>query len=320
MDVFDFYRNFKEETFDDDSCLLCGKECSIKTKEHIFPKWLQHRFNLWDQTLEISNGTTIPYRYLTVPCCSECNNIHLSKMEEKFKELVDKNFRNLSQDDEKVIFQWTAKILYATRYKELSLLIDRAKPDLGKILSPYELESYSTLHLFLQSIRFDTEFREPKPWSIFKFICEDDEFFYHNSYQGLCFSMKFGKTAVFIAFEDNNWLSKNMHLFKKISEYKLNFIQYLEVSHSLTYAALLKEKVPQYITTFTETNEKMSVTTMGNVHYREWNDKEYCFLFDLFLKSCGYELDQSTYRSDGLITSFLVDENNEHLLRKYIKE
>ena len=61
------------------------------------------------------------------------------------------------------IFQWSTKILYATRYKELSLLIDRKNPKLGNILSPSELEGYSSLHLFLQSIRYKTTFHEPKP-------------------------------------------------------------------------------------------------------------------------------------------------------------
>jgi hypothetical protein len=141
----------KEETFDDESCFLCGKECDLKSVEHIFPKWLQHKYNLWDKKLTISNGTQIPYRLLTVPCCSKCNNVHLSQMEEKFRTLLENSFENLDIEDEKIIFQWTAKILYATRYKKLSLQVNRTKPNLVKILSRTELESYSTLHLSLQS-------------------------------------------------------------------------------------------------------------------------------------------------------------------------
>jgi hypothetical protein len=86
-------------------------------------------------------------------------------------ELLERSFENLSIEDEQVIFQWTAKILYATRYKRLSLLIDGKNPELGKILNPYELEGYSALHLFLKSIRFKTTFHSPKPWSLFVFKC-----------------------------------------------------------------------------------------------------------------------------------------------------
>ena len=56
---FTFYTNFKEETFDDNSCFLCGKECESTTAEHIFPKWLQSKFNLWDQKLTITNDSKI---------------------------------------------------------------------------------------------------------------------------------------------------------------------------------------------------------------------------------------------------------------------
>ena len=68
---FKFYKNFKEETFDYDSCFLCGKECETKTAEHIFPKWLQHKYDLWNKKLIVTNDTKIPYRNLTVPCCEK---------------------------------------------------------------------------------------------------------------------------------------------------------------------------------------------------------------------------------------------------------
>ena len=54
-----FYRNLNEETFDDESCFLCGKECDNKTAEHIFPKWLQHKYKLWDKKLTITNNSVI---------------------------------------------------------------------------------------------------------------------------------------------------------------------------------------------------------------------------------------------------------------------
>lgn len=57
-------------------------------EEHIFPKWLQHRFDLWDTTLTPFNGTSIPYCYLTVTACQKCNNEHLKKIEDVIREAV----------------------------------------------------------------------------------------------------------------------------------------------------------------------------------------------------------------------------------------
>jgi hypothetical protein len=309
-----FYKNLETETFENESCFLCGKKCDSKTAEHIFPKWLQHKYNLWDKKLKISNGTTIPYRNLTVPCCAICNNEHLSQMEERFKKLLNKSFQDLSFDDEKTIFQWTGKILYATRYKELSLLIDRTKPNIGNILTTIELESYSSLHLFLQSIRYKTEFNEPKPWSIFIFNCKDDKFFYHNILSSLCLSMKFGKVSITIVYEDNNIISDFMGAFKNLGDYKINFAQYLEINAHIFYSATLKENVPKYFSHFNRKTEVLTVNTMGDLRSREWNDKEYSINLDYLLLSCKIDIGQSTLQSNGTITTFLIDENNKRLI------
>lgn len=320
MDEIKFYRNLKEETFDEESCFLCGKQCDSKTAEHIFPKWLQHKYNLWDKKLKISNGTNIPYRYLTVPCCADCNNVKLSQLEKQFRNLLDRSFENLTIEDEKTIFQWTGKILYATRYKELSLLVDRKNPDLGEIISLKELESYSSLHLFLQSIRFETKFNDPKPWSIFTFSCKDDEFFYHNILSSLCLSIKFGKLSLTIAYEDNNIISDFMGAFKHLRNYGINFAQYLEINAHIFYSTILKENVPKYISHFNQETEILTVNTMGILRSRKWDDKEYCMNFDYLLKSCSIDIGGSSYNDDGNITSFLIDDNNEHLIAKYKKE
>ncbi|MBT9187620.1 hypothetical protein [Zobellia russellii] len=144
-----FYIPFKNSEFKTENCFLCGHKIEGKiTREHVFPKWLQKQFDLWDKTISITNDTTIQYKNLTVPCCSKCNNEHLSTMESDFQKLLKKGFKELTNIDEQVIFNWCGKILYATRHKELSLLYDRKKPELGSIISDEEFQSYSCFQLF----------------------------------------------------------------------------------------------------------------------------------------------------------------------------
>jgi hypothetical protein len=51
-------------------CFLCGSHLGeARTQEHIFPKWLQRRYDLLDQRIDLLNGTGIPYRQMKVPCC-----------------------------------------------------------------------------------------------------------------------------------------------------------------------------------------------------------------------------------------------------------
>jgi len=47
------------ENFDisKETCFVCGKKA--ETVEHLFPKWLQRKFNIWDQKIKIPNQTFV---------------------------------------------------------------------------------------------------------------------------------------------------------------------------------------------------------------------------------------------------------------------
>ena len=76
--------------FGQHTCFLCSTPLRSKnrTDEHVFPKWLQNRFNLWNQRLDLINLTDIPYRNLTIPCCKTCNGVHLSRSKIRFRKLL----------------------------------------------------------------------------------------------------------------------------------------------------------------------------------------------------------------------------------------
>jgi len=101
------------QTFSGNNCFLCGKNILKQySVEHIFPKWLQKDFNLWNDTIQLINGSSIPYRYLTVPCCQVCNNKYLSKVENIIHRSVSEGFTKFKSIDESIIFQWIGKIFY----------------------------------------------------------------------------------------------------------------------------------------------------------------------------------------------------------------
>src|SRR5713226_5139659 len=87
-------------------CFLCGRRLSPKNRsdEHVFPKWLQSRFSLWNQTLTLLNGTHIPYRSLTIPCCIECNTLHLSLIEDGISTATLRGHRAVAALDPLTLF------------------------------------------------------------------------------------------------------------------------------------------------------------------------------------------------------------------------
>ena len=71
-----------------------------------------------DQTLVLLNGTTIPYRQLTVPCCRECNNEHLEPIESNVMAAVNQGPEAVEALDRKTLFLWLGKIFFGLLYKE----------------------------------------------------------------------------------------------------------------------------------------------------------------------------------------------------------
>lgn len=316
-----FYKPFEKADFSYSQCFLCGINLNKgnSSDEHIFPKWLQKKFNLWDQSLTILNQTRVPYRHLTIPCCKECNGNYLSKMEKRFRSILDSRFENLTKEDEKVVFQWTSKLLYATLFKELSLLVDRSKPDLGKILDPEFIESYSTLHLFLQSIRVPTEFDDPKPWSIFIFNYNDSEFDYINDINALCVCIKFGEIGVSIVFEDNNCVEGFLEKMKGLRNYRLNHVQFLEVSAHIFYAKKLAENVPTYMTVYNKGNGIMRIKSLRSISSRKWDNEEYAAVFEQILSFRNITEGLPILNKENALTTYLVDDDGTMLLHKISK-
>jgi hypothetical protein len=104
-------------------CTFCGQPA--ETVEHVIPKWLQNHFGLYDQRLELWNGTTMPYRQAVVPACLRCNGNRFSALESRIQD------GRASQRD---YYLWALKISYCLGQKDTSLLLDRSKPDAGPLL------------------------------------------------------------------------------------------------------------------------------------------------------------------------------------------
>ena len=313
VELQNIYQNFNKTNYNENNCFLCGNFCETKTQEHIFPKWLQKNYSLWNQKLLLINNSKIPYRNLTVTCCNKCNNEHLSKLEKDFQTILIKPGSALSFEEEIIIFQWCAKILYATRYKELTLLADRSNIENGFLITPEELESYSSLHLFLQTIRYKFEFIGQKPWSIFVFNCDDDSFFYQNNLKRLSFFIKFGKRAFCILFEDNNEIEHRLQKFKNLTKYTLNNAQITEVLSYLFYGASLRKNTPKYLTTIT--NNHFSIFTTGKLIFDEWNNDIFGINFYYLLIKNKIPVSESIHKENCSKITFLVDEKGINMLK-----
>lgn len=69
-------------------CILCGKLHNKLSKEHIVPRWLQKYFNLNNQKLRLSNGTSIRYNQAVPPRAILVTQKYLAVLRKEFEKTL----------------------------------------------------------------------------------------------------------------------------------------------------------------------------------------------------------------------------------------
>jgi hypothetical protein len=243
--------------YSNNRCFYCGKLVrGTKSREHVFPRWLQKKFQLENQKLTLLNGTTIMYKQLTVPCCIRCNNVHLSRLENRVKRLLfecplSEARRHLDQ-----FFIWVIKILLAIIYAERMLPLDRRRPK-GKPILPSELrDAFRMTHFFIQSLtipmRFLYDNKERIPGSVFLFSLKSPKdvrahFDFKDNPLSLSVFMRLGNRGL-LAVADGGALDMEIgDLLRRDGKRKLHPLQFEELGAKTFYKAGLFNRTPKYL-------------------------------------------------------------------------
>lgn len=329
--VFDTMR------FDDDTCFLCGSPVvSDGTREHVFPKWLQHRHNLWDQELTLLNGTCIRYAQLTIPACHICNTSHLATLENQVRTAVTHGYEAAAQLSPLTIFQWAGKIFYGILRKELSLLVDRRDRDGGTIVPPDLLQGYSTLHLFLQSIRRPFTFQQGDPFSalVVNLHSRDGEgdYYFCDSLHHMIVAIRTRDIGFIVTLQDAGIISDTYGRYvRDVAGRKLMPIQFDELYVKCLYQMRLFTRVPKFLAA-TSNHDPDAPTTVhmlpigglgGGPVVEEWVQADYAEVLSAFLQRLYPTIDASqlfvppshvmTWMTDPEGNLLLLDSEGNHL-------
>lgn len=218
----------------------------------MIPRWAQARYGLWDQRLTLLNRTTIPYRYLTVPCCEDCNTRRLQPIETAMSDAISGGADAVRRLGNKVLFLWLGKIFYGLLYKELFLLEDRTKRNSSGIVAAKALRRYETHLFFLQQIRGRIETVDFTPGSIFVFKAQKPaprelQWDFCDNFDTLCICIRMGDVAVAAALADGE-AQRIQNVFDDVLDLPLHPLQFREVCAVICYMATLATRTPKYIT------------------------------------------------------------------------
>jgi hypothetical protein len=112
-------------------CLICGAFPHDKqfNDEHIVPRWLLKRYNLFDKTVILPTGEHRHYRSYTVPCCVECNSLLGVQVETPVSQLLDGKFEDVVQRlDEanlRLLFTWLSLLFFKVHLKDRTVRVHK---------------------------------------------------------------------------------------------------------------------------------------------------------------------------------------------------
>jgi hypothetical protein len=286
----DFYRAFERKRYGLQTCFLCSRRLTKKNRsdEHVFPKWLQERFGLWDQQLVLLNGSSIPYRQLVIPCCAECNNEDLSQLENTVRIAVEKGVEAVRDLPLLTLFQWTGKIYYGLLYKEYFLRRNRADGSKATIVTRDVLERFKLHHFFLQSIKRPIEFHGAFPASRFVHRLQSPkdvrrQFNFRDLHHFLGLSIQLGGVGMIAVLQDGGVQADILgDTHRGYYELELHPLQFAEMTARTFYKATLMNRTPKF--TIGEGNERITVIQLplmgfsARPVYDEWSDAHYAWV------------------------------------------
>lgn len=272
-------------------CFACGGEPTTGQGEHIIPRWAQRRFDLSNQTLTLLNGTRIPYRQLTIPCCQDCNNGFLRDIENGIVAYLEKpNFSDLSARI--TIGRWLCKIFIGLLVKETSLLIDRKNPSKGSILSEDFLQEFLQAQFILQSARKRTVFHSlhgAYPFTLYLYRIEPDdafgEFDLSTNLVGQSIAIRLGRVGAVFVNDGGLQFEAGQRGPLNLDSRKLHPVQFSEVVARVYYKATLRDATHSYTSSETPHEivvDQIAVRPFSNLPmrdgswqiFRDWDDIE----------------------------------------------
>ncbi len=154
-----------------DRCVMCREvlDDSTKTLEHIFPQWLQNKFDLWNKKITLPNNSQTPYRQFTVPCCKDCNNGTMSAWEKLIQNATEKGYDEFIKLDEEIIVWWLMKIYYSKMVKELTFKENIKNPNSPMMISEKQLFEYKNIYFYMCELLKGARFKNPKPYELYIF-------------------------------------------------------------------------------------------------------------------------------------------------------
>ena len=251
-------QNFLDEIVNKDNCFICGIENngSNFNNEHVIPRWILRRFDLFDYEITLPNGHKKKYSNYKIPCCSKCNSHLGEKIENPISEYLncsyDELVKKVTPEKASLIHKWLSLIFIKTHLKDKfhNVVLDQ-RISKEKISNAYDWEYFHHIHAIARSTYTNAIIDEEVFGTLIVFPITKDEdssgFDYIDSPIARTIMIQLENFAIIAVLDDSSFCTTVYHdVLEKISGGSLNSIQLRQVLSNLSAINLYIKDRPEF--------------------------------------------------------------------------
>jgi hypothetical protein len=279
---------FVSDICDGDHCFLCGAspETKVFNDEHIIPKWVLRKLNIYKEKITLPNKAKIPYERYVVPCCEECNSFLGEKVECDIQSAFENGYESLNEyiikNGSKKLFLWIALIFFKTHLKDSYLRKHLDKRNGSEsIASDYDWSFMHHVHCLVRTLKTGVEFDNRCFGSMIilpaKSSSKCPQFDYCDTYASNTLMLRIGDVAIVSVLDDS---CASSYFFKPYCEKITGACSPIQLREVLAHLTLINNKLkyrPRFFTKFDRFTQKVSISTElpDVVELNEFTNKEF---------------------------------------------
>ncbi|MGS0748753.1 hypothetical protein [Halpernia sp. GG3] len=287
----DFYNPFIDLIFDEKFCFLSG-DLTNETMT-VFPQWLMDHFKFGDDKIEMMDKSkSYSYKDLILPCSPKVKKA-FDDLDIKIQDAYKNGFEGMNILDEKLIFQWSGRIVYGFLYYEMTFESNRLRKQGSEFnLSAFLRERFGNFHLMLQSVFRPVKFVGKKPWTIVVFPLKfsADIFSFRDDAINLMFSFGVNGFGFISCLQDDGHLGEmQKDILEKIKGHILHPIQYQELFARFHYSEYIMQYKPNYIFENNGEDLTIEVDPTNVAQFGFWDEDMFAHLLSNYWQVYGIE-------------------------------
>lgn len=332
--VFFGLDRFYKDIVSGDCCFMCGKSPAEKkfNDEHVLPKWLLRRMNLFEKKINFPNNSFLKYGSFTVPCCVDCNSFLSLEVETPISKLFNKNYDEFTEElkiNPKAYFLlyiWVSLIFVKMhlKHKELRFHLDYRKPNF-KISEIYSWENVHHIHCVARALYTNAVIDEKVIGSFLilpaMMYDEMENFDFCDNFDSPSILIRINEICIICILNDSQGsLSVYKNTLEEISS-NLSPLQLREIYSRLIHINLnLKHKI-NFFSSINDNNDyAINVERPPMVEYEDTSKTKYGDIFYFYIKESLDNVKNSFQNSEIIIDkikqgiyTFLYDENGNFM-------